>query len=93
MRNGVITLCLVLSGLIILDSLNIGHSLTMFLLVGIIPGTNIVVSGESMLQLFLLLIGFTLSRITISFAKFIETSYIELSQQKIRPSRVTQVKL
>jgi len=48
----------------ILDSLNAGHLLMMFLLAGIIPGTTIVLSPNDMMSLFALLIGFVLARIT-----------------------------
>lgn len=66
MRNLIITTCLGSSFYMILDSMNAGHALVMFLLAGIIPGTNIVIEAGRMFEFFTLLIGFTLSRITIS---------------------------
>ncbi len=47
----------------ILDSLNAGHALMMFLLAGIIPGTSISLSADVMMQFFALLIGFVLARL------------------------------
>ena len=64
MRKVIITTSLVLSGLMILDSLNVGQSLMMFLLAGIIPGTNITISAQLMVELFALSGGFVLARLT-----------------------------
>ncbi len=63
MRKTIIITCLVLSGLIILDSMNTGHALMMLFLAGVIPGTNIAVSGQTMMSFFALLIGFVLARV------------------------------
>ena len=72
MRKTIITLCLIFSGIIILDSLNAGHALAMFLLAGIIPGTNAAISATTMLEIFTLLIGFTLSRVTLNLIRLAE---------------------
>lgn len=67
----IITLILIaLSGIMILDSLNAGEALFMFVLAGIVPGTSLSISGTTMLALFGGLIGFVLSRIVarITFA-------------------------
>ena len=53
----------ILSLILILDSINAGHAIAMFILAGIIPGTNIAVSADRMLEVCVLLIGFILSRI------------------------------
>jgi hypothetical protein len=53
----------------ILDSMNAGHALVMFFLAGVIPGTNVAIDAARMLELFTLLIGFTLSRITMSLMR------------------------
>lgn len=58
-----------LSAMIILDSLNAGHALMMFLLAGVIPGTNVAISAGNMLEIFTLLIGFTLARVVLSVLK------------------------
>ncbi len=63
MRRRVIITCISLSGIIILDSLNAGHAAVMFLLAGIIPGTNIAISGGQMLALFALAAGIVVGRI------------------------------
>lgn len=62
-------LLLSLSFVLILDSANAGHALFMFLLAGVIPGTNIAISATTMLQAFTLLIGFILSRITLHLVR------------------------
>lgn len=66
MRKTVIFVCLTLSGLIVLDSLNAGQALMMFLMAGVIPGTAIIISPATMLALFALLIGFVLGRVANS---------------------------
>lgn len=69
MKRFITITTLTLSALIILDTLDAGHALMMFLLAGIIPGTNITLSATQTLNLFALLAGFTLSRTTLSFVR------------------------
>jgi len=69
MRNFILISCLGLSFYMILDSMNAGHALVMFLLAGVIPGTNVVIEANQMLVMFTLLIGFTLSRIAIYLSR------------------------
>lgn len=66
MKKALIITLTILSLLIILDSMNAGHAIAMFLLAGIIPGTNIAISADRMLEASALLIGFTLSRIFVT---------------------------
>jgi len=56
----------ILSAVLILDSMNFGYAIAMFLLAGIIPGTNIVVSADAMLNTIMFVSGFILSRIVMS---------------------------
>lgn len=88
MKKTVTIILLALSAIIILDSLNAGHALFMFLLAGVIPGTNITISAASMLEFFTLLIGFTLSRITLALIRFIETrdSSVPMVRRRTRVS-------
>lgn len=65
-KHIIITICLGASALIVLDSLNAGQAIAMFLLAGVIPGTDVAISGAHMLEFFTILIGFTLSRITLN---------------------------
>lgn len=53
---------LILSSIIVLDSFNAGHALMIFLLAGIIPGTDIVVSAEDVLAATLLIFGLICGR-------------------------------
>lgn len=71
MRTTIITTCLILSSLIVLDGFNAGHALMMLLLAGVVPGTNIVLSGSTMLEIYMVLIGFTLARVTLNLARLI----------------------
>lgn len=49
MRKLIILFCLIGSSLIILDSFNFAHSIMMFLLAGVIPGTNFALSPIDMM--------------------------------------------
>ena len=69
MRKLVITACLVVSALMVLDTVNAGQALVMFVFVGALPGTDVTISASRMLEIFALLIGFTLSRIVISIIR------------------------
>lgn len=80
MKKAVITLSIVLSGLMILDSMNAPHAVMMFLLAGVIPGTTIVLSPGDMLSVFALLIGFVLARITNTLVLQIRSNSRLLSQ-------------
>lgn len=53
-----------LSGVLIMDTVDAGHAITMLLLIGVIPGTNISIDADRMLEYILLLTGLTLSRVT-----------------------------
>ena len=64
MKNRIIITCLILSALLILDSMDAGHAIVMFYLAGLVPGTNVTLSPSTMLQVFALLIGFVLARIS-----------------------------
>jgi len=70
MKKAVTIICLSLSAILILDSVNAGHAVFMFFLAGVIPGTNMAISADSMLLSFTFLTGFTLSRIIINVARF-----------------------
>ena len=65
------TLSLLFTGLslvLILDTFNVTHSLSLFLLAGVIPGTNYSIDATVMLALFAGISGFTLSRIFATLA-------------------------
>ncbi len=71
MRRTIIITSLILSGLIILDSMNAGHALMMFLLAGIIPGTNIALSAQQMMEGFALVGGFVIARVMSNLLRMI----------------------
>ena len=58
----------VFSSIIILDTLNFGHVIALFLLAGVIPGTNISIDADTMLMFFSAVTGFTLSRLFVKLA-------------------------
>lgn len=63
MKRVIVVICLIGSGILIVDSLQIPQAFFMFLLAGVVPGTQIILSGQQMLELFVLLTGFVLSRL------------------------------
>jgi len=67
MKKTFTIILLILSGILILDSLNAGEAVFMFLLAGVIPGTNSSLSGDTTLALFGGLMGFVLARIVARF--------------------------
>ncbi len=58
-----------LSALLILDSMNFAHAIALFLLAGVIPGTNLTLSASFTMQLFALLFGFVVARTLIIFKR------------------------
>ena len=65
MRKTAIILLLIGSALIILDSFNFAHSLALFLLAGIIPGTDISISAIDMMAAFATAFTIVVLRLTI----------------------------
>ena len=85
MKKALTILFTALSVIIILDSLNAGQALVMFVFAGVIPGTNVAISAGNMLEFFTLLIGFTLSRITLILVR------LSRADQPTTPARRTRV--
>jgi hypothetical protein len=48
-QRTIITICLILSGLLIADSVNAGHAIIMLLIAGQIPGTDLYIPADAML--------------------------------------------
>lgn len=67
MRKLISLLFILLSLAIFFDVTNAGYALLLFVTVGVIPGTNEALSPTASLQIFSLLAGFFISRLTISF--------------------------
>lgn len=86
-KKVIIIACIAASAFIILDSMNAAHALFMFFLAGIIPGTNIAVSATQMLEIFAVLIGFTLSRITSNLVRLSLTPRIDTPTPRARAAR------
>lgn len=69
MKKTIVIICTVLSALMILDSMYAGEALMMFLLAGVIPGTNITISAQHMMEAFALLMGFVIARLSNRFVQ------------------------
>jgi hypothetical protein len=65
MKKAIITFCLIGSGLLILSSLDPVHSLALFFLAGIIPGTNITITPIDMMSASATAITIIVLRITV----------------------------
>lgn len=78
-----LTLC---SAAMILDMFDASHALALFLLAGIIPGTNIALDAGTMLVVFSGFAGFTLSRVFISLTAH-AIHKIHLTRTHIRTQR------
>lgn len=63
MKKVIVYLALIGSLIIILSSFQFGHALAFFLLAGIIPGTDIIVSPSQMFTIIALIAGFAISRL------------------------------
>jgi len=68
MRKAIIIASLVGSGLMILDSLNVGSAIAGFLLGGVIPYTNYVITPDQTLALIFFISGFFMSRAVVAIA-------------------------
>lgn len=64
MRTTIISLSLILSALLILDSMNAGYAMMMFVIAGQIPGTTTVIDATSMLFVLVLAVGIVAGRLT-----------------------------
>lgn len=63
MKKALTIIFIILSAILVLDSMNMWHAFAMFYLAGEIPGTRQSISATTMLEVFALLIGFVISRI------------------------------
>lgn len=69
MKKTLIIVLTSLSVLMILDTNNAGHALAMFLLGGVIPGTNIVIDAGGMLAVICAVFGFIATRAAAPFTQ------------------------
>ena len=79
MKKAIIFACLILSGIIILDSLHAGHAIMMFLLAGVIPGTNVALSASTTMELFALLLGLVVGRLSSRALRLLTSRLPQLS--------------
>ena len=86
MKKRITITCLILSALLILDSMNAAHAIVMFYLAGLVPGTNITLSPSTMLQVFALLTGFVLARIG-------NAAFLSLADRSTLPRTLKQQRL
>ena len=64
MKKVIIITSLLLSSLLILDSMNVGSALVMFVIAGQVPGTNFSIDAGTMLFFFMLISGIIAGRLT-----------------------------
>ena len=82
MRKAIITTCLIGSGLIILGQFNAFESLVIFLIAGVVPGTNYAIPYQAMLLITMSIAMFIIFRITAN-----ETTVKSLRTRMEKPIR------
>lgn len=92
MKKALTIIFLSLSFVIILDVLNAGEAIFMFVLAGVIPGTNTAIEASRMLEAFTLLIGFTLSRVTNTFIRLSAARRAEQPKPVLHVARTRTVR-
>jgi hypothetical protein len=80
---------LVFSLLIILESFNFGYGLMMFFFAGIIPGTNLQLSPEQMLMLYIFAIGMAFIRLKPEI--LVKYNLLSTKQNRSKPRKLKQV--
>lgn len=76
MKKNLAIIFVTASMILILDSFGFGHAFTMFLLVGLIPGTNVSLNANEMLTFFSLMLGLIVGRLmqpaTLRMARYFQ---------------------
>lgn len=85
MKKAITIILTILTAIIILDSFNFAHNLTMFILAGVVPGTNFVVTADAMLVFFAFTIGFTLARVSTYAIRSIAQYQTERTKLRRQP--------
>lgn len=82
-KKVIVITCLIASLLIFLDTIDIVHGLVMFLLAGVIPGTNIALTPNQMLIFMLVLIALATYRFV---AMPLRAKILQQTASKKRPA-------
>ncbi len=82
MKTTLTTIFTIASLIIILDSVNFGHSLAMLLLAGVIPGTSTTIDANNMLMITSGLTGFVLARVSMHLIVTARRQSVQYSQPK-----------
>jgi hypothetical protein len=90
MKNIVTKICLILSAVIILDSMGIWHMLVAFFFVGIIPGTDIMLAPILMIYLMLILSSLVIG-VFVALPIIRKYSSINVRQTALKPRRLSRV--
>jgi hypothetical protein len=84
MKKNLTVFFLVSSLLIILDSLHFGYGLMMFFFAGIIPGTNLQLTPEQMLALYIIASAFIVIRMKPQLLHKLNAIFIKQTRSKTR---------
>lgn len=82
-QRTIVGMCLAGSALIVADAINLGNSLMLFLIAGIIPGTDIIVPALPLLFVLTVLAG----AIVVTFHRSIRKDIIRNRHQHRLPSK------
>lgn len=91
MRKAILIFCLAGSGLIILGLFNFFESLLVFLVAGVIPGTNYALPYQAMLILIITLMSLVIFRTTIGDVKSRITKNTEIRKKHLPKRRYSQI--
>ena len=80
MKKTIAIILTTFSLLLILDSFNFGHALMMFYLAGVVPGTNIAIDADRMLEFFAVIAGFIVARLTVYIIRSLMPSVAAISR-------------
>jgi hypothetical protein len=89
MKKAITILCIIGSGLIILSSFDLAHSLVLFLLAGVIPGTNVALTPIDMMAASATAITVVVLRLTL-WPRFAHAFFLQ--PPVIRKRRVSRAK-
>jgi hypothetical protein len=92
MKKNITIACTAASLLLILDSFGMGYKVMLFLLVGIIPGTNIALSPIEMLVLMTALTSIVITRVGILplVKKYSVTNVVNAKRSKLTPKKLSR---
>ncbi len=89
MKQSIAIILNITSAIIIADALGIGYKLMIFLFIGAVPFTDVVIPSSQMFALMLILLIIVITRVSYPFVKKYSLRY--LTQAKLPAKRLSRV--